>query len=174
MFDDASDAEEIFLRCRDVSRPPVPASVPFHPPHPHVSASPHIKPEDYDETTDWTEYQIYFDQLAELYRCEDERKAMVLGLCLKGKAWLVLTGLNAAQWHSNHAVTSTLTQSFTPQGLVHLYQAELKARVKKADESMADSGWDVPGCIARTSIRDETPRDPGSAKEPKGSSDSCH
>ena len=51
---------------------------PFHPPHPHMSAPPHIKPEDYDSTFDRTEYQIYFDHLSELYGWEDERKAMVL------------------------------------------------------------------------------------------------
>ena len=45
----------------------IPARVLIHPPHPHINAPPHIKPEDYDGTTDWIAYQIYFDQLAELY-----------------------------------------------------------------------------------------------------------
>ena len=48
-----------------------------------------------------------------------------------------------AQWHRYHAVTSALVQSFTPKGLYHHYQAELKARWKKVDESMADLGQNV-------------------------------
>ena len=36
-----------------------------------------------------------------------------------------------------------LAQSFILQGLVHHYQAELKARRKKGDESLADLGQDV-------------------------------
>ena len=56
---------------------------------------------------------------------------------------MVLVGLNAAQRYNYHTVTSALAQSFTPQGLVHLYWAELKARRKKGDESMADFGQGV-------------------------------
>ena len=41
------------------------------------------------------------------------------------------------------AFTSTQAQSFTLQGLVHLYQSEIKARRKKGAESMAYFGWDV-------------------------------
>ena len=63
-----------------------------------------------------------------------ERKAMVV----EGVGWIKCT-----QWHSYHAVTSALVENFTSQGLVHLYQAELKARKKKGDESMADLRRDV-------------------------------
>ena len=63
---------------------------------------------------------------------------MILGVCLKGETLMVLAGLNADQQHSYHIVTSALAEIFTPQGLVHLYQAELKARSKRADESMAN------------------------------------
>ena len=94
MFEDTSDAGEVFLQLRDIPKPPVPTGGPFHLPHPHVSAPSHIKPEYYDVTTDWTECQIYFDQLG-LYGWEDERKAMVLGVYLKGKSRMVLAGLNA-------------------------------------------------------------------------------
>ena len=51
VLEDSSDAGEVFLQSGDVLRPPVPAGVLIHPLHPHVSASPHIKPEDYDGTT---------------------------------------------------------------------------------------------------------------------------
>ena len=99
---------EFFFLCRDVLQPPVHTGGPLHPPHAQVSAPPHIKPEDYDGASDWTEYQIYFEQLSEFHGWKDERKAMVLSVCSKGETWMVLAGLNAAQRHSYHAVTSVL------------------------------------------------------------------
>ena len=139
-FEDASDAGEVFLR-RDVHPHPV-RNVPA-PPMPTVSALPHVKPEDYDGTSDWLEYKVYFDQLAELYAWDEERKAMILGICLKGEARIVFASLHPAQRRSYVALTTALAQSFSPKELVYLYQAELKARRKRADESMANLGRDV-------------------------------
>ena len=48
-----------------------------------------------------------------------------------------------AQRKSYHALTEALKQSFAPKELVHLYQAELKARKKKTDGSMVDLGRDM-------------------------------
>ena len=67
VFEDTLRVGKVFLSCGDIPRPPDPAGGSFHPPHPHISAPSHIKPKDYDGTTDWTEYQIYFDQFAALY-----------------------------------------------------------------------------------------------------------
>ena len=95
---------------------------------PMVSTSPQpIKPEMYDGTTDWLEYQIYFDQLAELFGWDEERRAMMLVICLKGEARVVFASLGEAQTRSYRALTQALTQSFASKELVHLYQAELKA-----------------------------------------------
>ena len=40
-----------------------------------------------------------------------------------------------------------LAQSFTPQELFHFYQAKLKAKRKKGDESMVDLGWEIAGLV---------------------------
>ena len=142
VFEDASDSGEVFIHRRDVPRPPV-SRMPYQQPARPVVSAPHIKPEDYDGTTDWSEYKIYFDQLSELYGWEDEMKAMILGVCLKGEARVVLAGLDAAMRHSYLALITALSQSFAPKELVHLHQAELKARRKKGDESMTDLGRDI-------------------------------
>ena len=105
--------------------------------------SPPIKVEMYDDTTDWSEYQVYFDQMSELFGRDEERLAMMLGICLKGEARVVFASLEKAQRRSYHALTQALTQSFAPKELVHLYQAELKAQKKKTEESMMDLGRDV-------------------------------
>ena len=53
----------------------------------------------------------------------------------------MLARLDVAQRRSNHA--TALAHSFALEEMVHLHQAELKARRKKGNESMADLGRDV-------------------------------
>ena len=145
VFEDASDAGEVFIRrVEPPYRPPGRNPLPPHllPPQQTVS-TPHIKPEDYDGTSDWSEYLIYFDQLAELYHWDGEMKAMILGVCLKGEARVVLASLSQAQRKSYTSLTTALAQSFAPKELVHLYQAELKARKKRSEESMVDLGREI-------------------------------
>ena len=115
-------------------------------------STPHMKPEDYDGTTDCLEYKVYFDQLAELYGCDEERKAMVLGICLKGEARVVLASLNQAQRRSYLALTTALAQSFSPKELVYLYQAELKAKNKKPEETMANLMRDIAKVVQQATL----------------------
>ena len=128
-------------RRRDDPRQPVRQL--YHPPpaRPVVSTSPQMRPEDYDGTTDWSEYLIYFEQLAELYGWDEEKKAAILGVCLRGEARVVLAGLDPAR-SCNTALTTALPKVF-PKEMVHVHQAELKARKKKGDESMGDLGRDI-------------------------------
>ena len=143
-FEDASEDGEVFVRAPVRTVHAADTGTQRHPQMAvHHQVSPHIRPESYDGTTDWSEYLIYFEQLAELYGWDDERKAMILGLCLKDEARVVLASLSLAERHSYFAVTTALTQSFAPKERVHLYQAELKARRKKTEESMTDLGRDI-------------------------------
>ena len=113
IYEDASDAGEVFIRRGLLPQPPPMIENPA--PHPLFSnvSIPHMKPEDYDDTIDWLEYKVYFDQLAELYGWDEERKAMVLGICLKGEARVVLASLNQAQRRSYLALTTALVQIFS-------------------------------------------------------------
>ena len=97
-----------------------------------------MKPEDFDRTIDWLEYKVYFDQLAELYNWYEERRAMVLRICPKADARVVLASLNQTQRCSYLTLTTDLAQSFSSKEPVYLYQPELKIRRKKTDESMAN------------------------------------
>jgi len=139
-FEDASEDGEILLRRPEPRRNIHPAA---RPTHRMVSTPPQMRPELYDGTSDWAEYLIYFEMLAELYGWDEERMAGMLCVCLKGEGRVVLAGLEPAQRRSFVALTTALTQSFAPKELVHLHQAELKARRRRADESMVDLGRDV-------------------------------
>ena len=69
-YEDTSDAGEVFIR-RDLHPQPLPV-VENPAPHPFFSSvsNPHI-------TMIHLEYKVNFDQLAELYCWDEERKAMV-------------------------------------------------------------------------------------------------
>ena len=106
VYEDASDVGEVFIR-RAVAQPlrgrmndlPLPGP-------PMVSTSlPPIKPEMYDGTTDCSEYQIYFDQMSELFRWDLESCAMMLGICLKGEVCGMFTSLWEAQRRSYQSLT---------------------------------------------------------------------
>ena len=68
VYEDASDAGEVFVR-RAVVHPPAGRmnGLPLPGPPMVGNPPPPIKPEMYDGTTDWSEYQVYFDQMSELF-----------------------------------------------------------------------------------------------------------
>ena len=102
-----------------------------------------IKPEPYDGKSDWPEYLVYFEQMAEVYGWDHATMAMVLGLSLKGAARSVLASLSLPQRRDYKVLKSALTQSFCPTQQIYLYQAELKNRTKKPSESLSDLGRDI-------------------------------
>ena len=114
---------------------------------PMVGSPVHFKPEPYDGSSDWPEYLVYFEQLAEVHGWDHPTMAMVLGLSLRGSARSVMVNLTMPQRRDYKALKSALTQHFCPPQQVHLYQAELKARKRKPDESLPDLGRDIARLI---------------------------
>ena len=112
-----------------------------------VGSPVHFKPEPYDGTTDWPEYLVYFEQLAEVHGWDHPTMAMVMGLSLKGSARSVLANLTLPQRRDYKALKSALTQHFCPPQQIHLYQAELKARKRKPNESLPELGRDIARLI---------------------------
>ena len=136
VFEDASDAGEVLVRRPAPRRNLFPAQ-------PLVSPMPQMRPELYDGTGDWSEYLMYFEQLAELGGWDEGRMAGMLAVCLKGEARVVISSMEPAMRRSYAALTGALSQNFAPKELVHLHQAELKSRRKKADETMGELGRDI-------------------------------
>ena len=141
VYEDASDAGEVLFRRRplpDMQPPPAP---------PRVSPLPAMKPEQYDGTSDWSEYLIYYEQLAELSNWNDEQKAVMLSLALRGEARVVLASLEPAKRRSYRALTEALSHSFAPTEMMYLHRAELKARKRRPNESMIVLGRDIAKMI---------------------------
>lgn len=114
---------------------------------PMVGAPVHFKPEPFDGTSDWPEYLVYYEQLAEVHGWDQPTMAMVLGLSLKGSARSVLANLTMPQRRDYRSLRSALTQHFCPPQQIHLYQAELKARRRKPHESLSELGRDIARLI---------------------------
>ena len=86
---------------------------------------------------------MYFEQLGELNGWDKPTMAIMLGLSLKGSARTVLAGLNLPQRRDYDVLKHALTQNFSPPEKVHLHMAELKARKRKPNESLAMLGRDI-------------------------------
>lgn len=114
---------------------------------PMTGAPVHFKPEPFDGTNDWPEYLVYFEQLAEVHGWDHMTMAIVLGLSLKGSARSVLANLTLPQRRDYKTLKSALTQHFCPPQQIHLYQAELKARKRKPNESLPELGRDIARLI---------------------------
>ena len=111
--------------------------------HPLVGRPVTPKPEPFDGTDDWHDYIVYFEQLSELNGWDKPTMAIILGLSLRGSARTVLAGLSLPQRRDYGALKTALTQNFSPPQKVHMYMAELKARKRRPNESLADLGRDI-------------------------------
>ena len=111
--------------------------------HPTVGHSVGAKPEKFDGSEDWEDYLVYFEQLAELNGWDKPTMAIMLGLSLRGAARTVLAGLSLPERRDYRVLTSALRQNFSPPQKVHMHMAELKARKRKPNETLADLGRDI-------------------------------
>ena len=136
---DQDSEVEIMPRARN----PLPARpqprTPFH----MTGAPLHLRPEPYDGVSDWLEYLVYFEQLAEVQGWDQPTMAIVLGLSLKGSARSVLVNLSLQERRDYSTLKDALTQNFRPPQQVHLYQVELRSRKRQAGESLAELGRDI-------------------------------
>ena len=125
----------------------IPRVVPSGPPLTNAHIIPklpiQIRPEPYDGSGDWPEYLVYYEQFAQLHGWDERTQANVLGLCLQGEARSVLASLNLQQRSSYTELKAALTQNFSPQEHVYLYQAELRGRKRKPGESLTTLGREV-------------------------------
>ena len=102
-----------------------------------------FRPEPYDGEGDWSEYIIMFEQYADFSGWDARTRATMLGFCLRGPARSVLANLPAHRRLDFEYLKEALTQNFSPREQIHLYQAELKSRVRKQGESLTSLGRDI-------------------------------
>lgn len=136
--DDHRDDREVQFRMRPNMPPPNMGLM-----HAMVGRPVNLKPEPFDGKGDWSDYIVYFEQLAELNGWDKPTMAILLGLSLQDQARSVLASLSLPQRRDYDALKTALTQNFCPPQQVHLHMAELKARKRKPQESLSDLSRDI-------------------------------
>ena len=94
------------------------------------------KPAPYDGKSDWRNYIVQFEMIAEINKWDTLTKALELAICLRGAAAGVLTELGPELRRDNNAMVAALERQFGPGDDVRLFKAKLRNRVRGKGESL--------------------------------------
>ncbi|XP_060067597.1 uncharacterized protein LOC132547811 [Ylistrum balloti] len=110
---------------------------------PHASTRKQKEPQTFDGTTDFKEYTIHFEQVAEWNNWSSEEKAQQLIMSLRGSAQRVLSDLTLGHSKDYEKVKSFLIGRFDPPGRDIAYGCQLKCRSRRDTESLVDYGQEL-------------------------------
>ena len=123
------------------------------------------KPALFDGTTNWQDYIVHFDMVAEINRWDDVTKAMELATNLRGTAQGVLSDLRPDLRYSFAHLVAALTARFQPENQAELYRAQIKGRNRKKNETISELSQDIKRLVrlayptASDDIREQLARD---------------
>lgn len=101
------------------------------------------KPASFDGTTNWKDYIVHFDMIAELNYWTDEVKALELATSLRGSALSVLSDLRPEYRYSFRHLVSALSARFEPENQTEIYKTQLKCRIRRKNESITELMQDI-------------------------------
>jgi hypothetical protein len=123
------------------------------------------KPATYDGTTEWRDYLVYFEMVAELNQWSNRSRALELATSLRGAAQSVLSDLGTELRMSYRHLVSALQQRFAPNNQSELYRTQIKNRIREKDESVMELAQDVKRLVrlaypaAPNIVREQLARD---------------
>ena len=102
-----------------------------------------LEPETFDGTskTEWSDYIIHFEQIAEWNNWSASQKARMLTIKLRGEAQKFIGGLTHAQFSDFDTLKNLLTQRFNPQEREVAFRCEFRSRRRNKGESPSDFGY---------------------------------
>ena len=101
------------------------------------------KPATYDGKTTWDAYRAQFELLAGLNHWNDEQKATVLAVNLRGPAATVLTNLPSEDRQNFEVLTAALESRFGSAHQSELNRAQLRARMRHREKTLPELAEDV-------------------------------
>ena len=104
---------------------------------------PNIMPSPFDGTSNWDDYVIQFELIAEINGWPDTRKALFLAASLKGQARAILSDLDSAKRRDYNELTAALARRFSPANQTQLFRAMLKNRSRQSNESLAELAQEI-------------------------------
>jgi hypothetical protein len=123
------------------------------------------KPATYDGKTDWQDYLVQFEMVAELNRWDNRTKALELATNLRGTAQGVLSDLRPEYRMDYTHLVLALQSRFEPKNRAEMYRAQIKSRIRKQREAMTELAQDVKRLIrlaypeGQSEIRERLARD---------------
>jgi hypothetical protein len=123
------------------------------------------KPATYDGKTDWQDYSVQFEIVAELNQWDEKTKAMELATNLRGVAQGVLSDLRPEYRMSYRHLVHALQSRFEPTNQSELYRAQIKNRIRKKGEALTELSQDVKRLVrlaypeAPSAVREHLARD---------------
>lgn len=94
------------------------------------------KPAPYDGKSEWRNYIVQFEMIAEINKWDPLTKALELAICLRGAAAGVLSELGPELRRDYNAMVAALERQFGPGDDVRLFKAKLRNRVRGKGESL--------------------------------------
>ena len=102
-----------------------------------------LKPLVFDGSVSWAAYHTQFEMIASNKKWNDQEKASYLSAYLKGPALELLGHLPADERGCYRTLVRALEQRFGAMHQEQLYRAQLRARIRKADESLPMLAQDI-------------------------------
>jgi len=110
----------------------------------HVSSNiGFTKPEMYDGTSSWNDYQIHFETVAKLNNWSEEVKALKLIACMKGSALSTLGEINVAKPPYYSDLVKILEKRFAPPNQTEMYRSQLDARQRRKGGNLPELAQDI-------------------------------
>lgn len=116
-------------------------------PNPHYShprvMNKMIEPDTFDGTsnTEWSDYIVHFEQIADWNNWSDPQKAKMLTIKVRGEAQRFVGGLTMSQYNDYIILKYLLSQRFNPQEREVAYRCEFRNRRRIKGESPSDYGY---------------------------------
>ena len=115
----------------------------------------------YDGSTDWSDYLVQFEMVSQLNGWDNHTKAMELATSLKGPALTVMVDLDPTLRSDYLELVNALDIRFKATSSSELYRVQMKTRVKKRAESLAEMAQDI-----KRLTRQAYPLYPATMREP--------
>ncbi len=107
------------------------------------SGKPIIVPGTFNDTGSWRDYVSHFEVCARINGLSIKEMGLYLSASLRGTAQEVLENMDGRDRMEFYCLASAMKQQFDPENQEEMFRAELKGRVRKSKESIAELAQEI-------------------------------
>ncbi|CAC5398213.1 unnamed protein product [Mytilus coruscus] len=101
------------------------------------------KPKSFDRKSNWSDYKVYFEIVAQLNGWSNEIKALKLISCMQNNELAAIGDINTNCPPSYNELIKTLSRRFAPENQTELYKTQIDARIRKRGERLPELAQDI-------------------------------